>query len=80
VGNIDSGLNAYRIRTFKLDGFVDAFISFCFVHLRKPINARLRRLKHSPGAEERALEVSAISKQREEENQKTVTTTTREGT
>ncbi|MGI8436125.1 MAG: HAD family hydrolase [Chthoniobacterales bacterium] len=29
-------LNAYRIRTFKLNGFVDAFVSSCFVHLRKP--------------------------------------------
>ncbi len=29
-------LNAYRIRTFKLAGFVDAFVSSCFVHLRKP--------------------------------------------
>jgi putative hydrolase of the HAD superfamily len=29
-------LNAYRIRQFKLDGFVDAFISSCFVRLRKP--------------------------------------------
>ncbi len=29
-------LNAYRIRTFKLDGFIDAFVSSCFVHLRKP--------------------------------------------
>jgi putative hydrolase of the HAD superfamily len=29
-------VNAYRIRQFKLDGFVDAFISSCFVHLRKP--------------------------------------------
>lgn len=29
-------LNAYRIHTFKLDGFVDAFVSSCFVHLRKP--------------------------------------------
>jgi putative hydrolase of the HAD superfamily len=29
-------LNAYRIRTFKLHGFVDSFISSCFVHLRKP--------------------------------------------
>ncbi len=29
-------LNAYRIRKFKLDGFVDAFVSSCFVHLRKP--------------------------------------------
>ena len=29
-------VNAYRIRKFKLDGFVDAFISSCFVHLHKP--------------------------------------------
>ena len=36
VSNEGRELNAYRIRTFKLDGFVDAFISSCFVHLRKP--------------------------------------------
>src|ERR1019366_9659199 len=29
-------LNAYRINKFKLDGFVDAFVSSCFVHLHKP--------------------------------------------
>jgi putative hydrolase of the HAD superfamily len=29
-------LNGYRIRKFKLDGFVDAFISSCYVHLHKP--------------------------------------------
>jgi putative hydrolase of the HAD superfamily len=29
-------LNAYRIRNFKLDGFVDAFVSSCYVHLHKP--------------------------------------------
>jgi putative hydrolase of the HAD superfamily len=29
-------LNAYRIRKFKLDGLVDAFVSSCFVHLHKP--------------------------------------------
>ena len=29
-------LNTYRIRKFKLDGFVDFFISSCFVHVRKP--------------------------------------------
>jgi FMN phosphatase YigB (HAD superfamily) len=29
-------LNAYRIRKFKLGGFVDSFISSCFVHVRKP--------------------------------------------
>ncbi|MBU6480152.1 MAG: HAD family phosphatase [Nitrospirae bacterium] len=36
VSNEGRELNPYRIRTFKLDGFVDAFISSCFVHLRKP--------------------------------------------
>jgi len=29
-------LNAYRIRRFKLDEFVDAFVSSCYVHLHKP--------------------------------------------
>ena len=36
VSNEARDLNAYRIRKFKLDGFVDSFISSCFVHLRKP--------------------------------------------
>jgi putative hydrolase of the HAD superfamily len=36
VSNESRELNAYRIRQFKLDGFVDAFISSCFVCLRKP--------------------------------------------
>ena len=36
-------LNAYRIHKFKLDGFVDAFISSCFVHLHKP-DAEIFRL------------------------------------
>jgi putative hydrolase of the HAD superfamily len=36
VSNESRELNAYRIRHFKLDGFVDAFISSCFVRLRKP--------------------------------------------
>lgn len=36
VSNESLELNAYRIRTFKLHGFVDLFISSCFVHLRKP--------------------------------------------
>jgi putative hydrolase of the HAD superfamily len=36
VSNESRELNAYRIRKFKLDGFVDSFISSCFVHLRKP--------------------------------------------
>jgi len=36
VSNEARELNAYRIRKFKLDGFVDSFISSCFVHIRKP--------------------------------------------
>ena len=36
VSNEAREVNAYRIRRFKLDQFVDAFISSCFVRLRKP--------------------------------------------
>jgi putative hydrolase of the HAD superfamily len=36
VSNEGREVNAHRIRTFKLDRFVDAFISSCFVHVRKP--------------------------------------------
>ncbi|MFI5167999.1 MAG: HAD family hydrolase [Thermoanaerobaculales bacterium] len=36
VSNEARELNAFRIRKFKLDTFVDAFISSCFVHVRKP--------------------------------------------
>ncbi len=36
VSNEAREVNAYRIRKFKLSGFVDFFISSCFVHLRKP--------------------------------------------
>lgn len=36
ISNEGRELNAYRIQMFKLDGFVDFFISSCFVHLRKP--------------------------------------------
>ena len=36
VSNEGRELNAHRIRTFKLDECVDAFISSCFVHVRKP--------------------------------------------
>ncbi len=36
VSNEGRELNLYRIETFKLDGFVDSFVSSCFVHLRKP--------------------------------------------
>jgi putative hydrolase of the HAD superfamily len=43
VSNEARELNVYRIRKFKLDGFVDCFISSCFVHLRKP-DAEIFRL------------------------------------
>ena len=36
VSNEARELNAYRIQTFKLDRFVDFFVSSCYVHLRKP--------------------------------------------
>ncbi len=36
VSNEGRELNTYRINTFKLNEFVDFFISSCFVHLRKP--------------------------------------------
>jgi putative hydrolase of the HAD superfamily len=36
VSNEAREVNAYRIRKFKLDRFVDSFISSCFVHVRKP--------------------------------------------
>ena len=36
VSNEGRELNAYRIRKFKLDDFVDLFVSSCFVHFRKP--------------------------------------------
>ena len=36
VSNESRELNSHRIREFKLDGFVDAFVSSCFVHIRKP--------------------------------------------
>lgn len=36
VSNEARELNAYRIRKFNLNGFVDAFVSSCFVGIRKP--------------------------------------------
>jgi putative hydrolase of the HAD superfamily len=36
VSNEGRELNAHRIQNFKLDNFVDFFISSCFVHFRKP--------------------------------------------
>jgi putative hydrolase of the HAD superfamily len=36
VNNEARELNSHRIQTFKLDEFVDFFVSSCFVHFRKP--------------------------------------------
>ena len=36
VSNEARVLNDYRIQKFRLDGIVDAYISSCYVHLRKP--------------------------------------------
>jgi putative hydrolase of the HAD superfamily len=36
VSNEARELNAFRIRNFKLDEFIDAFVSSCFVGMRKP--------------------------------------------
>ncbi len=36
ISNEARELNDYRIRKFKLDNFVDFYISSCFVHIRKP--------------------------------------------
>jgi putative hydrolase of the HAD superfamily len=43
VSNEARELNSHRIRKFKLGGFVDAFVSSCFVHVRKP-DAEIFRL------------------------------------
>jgi putative hydrolase of the HAD superfamily len=43
VSNESRELNAYRIRTFRLDKLVDCFVSSCFVGLRKP-DAKIFRL------------------------------------
>ncbi len=54
VSNEGRELNAHRIRTFRLDAFVDSFISSCYVHLRKP-DADIYRLAldiaHAPPGE-----------------------------
>jgi len=42
VSNEARDLNVYRIRKFKLDRFVDSFISSCFVNVRKPDAAIFR--------------------------------------
>lgn len=43
VSNEARELNAYRICKFRLDRFVDFFVSSCFVHVRKP-DAEIFRL------------------------------------
>ena len=42
VSNEGRELNEHRIRAFKLNEFVDSFISSCFVHIRKPDAAIFR--------------------------------------
>ncbi len=36
VSNEGREMNAFRIRTYKLDQLIDTFVSSCFVHYRKP--------------------------------------------
>jgi putative hydrolase of the HAD superfamily len=36
LSNEGREINAHRIRTFHLTSFIDAFISSCYVHVRKP--------------------------------------------
>ena len=36
VSNEAKELNGFRIHTFKLNSFIDFFISSCYVHIRKP--------------------------------------------
>lgn len=36
VNNEGKELNSYRINHFRLDDFVDAFVSSCIIHIRKP--------------------------------------------
>ena len=36
VSNEAREINRYRIHTFKLNNFIDFFISSCYVHIRKP--------------------------------------------
>lgn len=43
ISNGGRELTQYRVQKFKLDSFVDAFISSCFVHVRKP-DAEIFRL------------------------------------
>jgi putative hydrolase of the HAD superfamily len=54
ISNESRAVNAYRIRTFKLDRIIDTFVSSCFVHLRKPDAAIFRLaldISHTPPAQ-----------------------------
>ncbi|HEY4877214.1 MAG TPA: HAD-IA family hydrolase [Puia sp.] len=42
VSNEARELNAHRIHAFKLNSFIDFFVSSCYVHLRKPDEAIFR--------------------------------------
>lgn len=54
VSNEAREINEFRIKKFKLDIFVDCFISSCYVHIRKP-DADIFRLAldvvHTPAHE-----------------------------
>ena len=50
VSNEGRELNAHRIQKFKLAGLADAFVSSCFVHLRKP----------DPGLYRLALDIAQV--------------------
>jgi putative hydrolase of the HAD superfamily len=54
VSNEARELNSYRVHKFKLDAFVDCFISSCFVQVRKP-DADIFRL---------ALDITQVPAQR----------------
>jgi putative hydrolase of the HAD superfamily len=63
VSNEGRELNAHRIQTFKLAGFVDAFVTSCFVRMRKP-DAEIFRLAldlaQTPASEIVYLENTAL--------------------
>lgn len=42
VSNEARELNTFRIQTFKLNSFIDFFVSSCYVHIRKPDPAIFR--------------------------------------
>jgi putative hydrolase of the HAD superfamily len=63
VSNEARVLNDYRIQKFKLDDIVDAYISSCYVHLRKP-DADIFRLAldvaHTPAQQVAYVENTAM--------------------